>query len=132
MIKICLKQQKGFKSTNKVTLQLLSQTRRVSNSIVRLDFFQNEIVGGKTIPNEFEIFFSDENGKLISDVQLIIADSTSDDVKMRTYRKQFSMKNMTYKRENKYYLNIQERNSSNLPERIEFTINIAFTDDFGF
>lgn len=42
------------------------------------------------------------------------------------------MKNMTYKRENKYYLNIQERNSSNLPERIEFTINIAFTDDFGF
>lgn len=123
---------KGFKSTNKVTLQLLSQTRRVSNSIVRLDFFQPEIVGGKTIPNEFELFFSDENGKLISDVQLIIADSTSDDVKMRTYRKQFSMKSLTYKRENKYYLNIQERSSSNLPERIEFTINIAFTDDFGF
>lgn len=123
---------KGFQSTSKVTLQLLSQTRRVSNSIVRLDFFQQEIVGGKTIPNEFEVFFSDENGKLISDVQLIIADSNSDNVKMRTYRKQFSMKSIEYTKTTKYYLNIQERNSSNLPERIEFTINIAFVDDFGF
>jgi len=122
---------KGFESTSKVTLQLLSTTRRVSNSIVRLDFFQPEIVGGKTIPNEFELYFSDQNGNLVSDVQLVIADSTSEDVKMRSYRKQFSMKSITYKREEKYYLNIQERNS-NLPERIEFTINIAFTDDFGF
>lgn len=123
---------KGFRSTNKVTLQLLSQTRRISNTLVRLDFFQPEIVGGKTLPNEFELFFSDENGRLISDVQLIIADSSSNDVKMRTFRKQFLMKSLTYKRDVKYYLNIQDRNSGNLSERIEFSINIAFTDDFGF
>lgn len=124
--------QKDYVEARKVGLQLLSQSRRVSNISFNLDFYQLEAIGGKLLPNEFELYFSDESGRPVSDIQRIIADKTTDQVNERVFRKRFTMKNISFSKDEKYYLNIVEKDSGNCMERIEYKINIAFLDDFGF
>lgn len=75
----------------------------------------------------------DATGKKISDVQKIIADKTTEDVQARTFRCNFSLKQQAYDSKELYYLIIEKEDSTDLPERIEFQIDIAFAaDDFGF
>ncbi|MDE5738336.1 MAG: BREX-1 system phosphatase PglZ type A, partial [Oscillospiraceae bacterium] len=123
---------KDYIEIRKVGLQLLSQSRKINNTMFHLDFYQPEPVNGKVIQNEFKLYFTDESGKMISDIQMIIADKTTNNVKERVFRKRFKMKNQKYSKTEKYYLNIVEKNSSVVSEHIEYTINIAFADDFDF
>ena len=123
---------KDYIETRKVGLQLLSQSRKVSNTMFHLDFYQPEPVNGKVIQNEFLLYFTNKAGKIISNVQMIIADKITDKIKERVFRKCFKMENQQYSKTEKYYLNIVEKNSEIISERIEYTINIAFADDFDF
>ena len=116
--------QKDYVEARKVGLQLLSQSRRVSNISFNLDFYQLEAIGGKLLPNEFKLYFSDENGRPVSDIQRIIADKTTDKVNERVFRKRFTMKYISFSKDEKYYLNIVEKDSENCMERIEYKINI--------
>jgi hypothetical protein len=46
------------------------------------------------------------------------------------FRIRFALKQMSYNRNMIYRLRIA--NSTDLPEEVEFRIDMAFTDDFGF
>lgn len=123
---------KHFVDIKKVEIQILSQTRKISNNIFSLDFYQRKAVGGKTVPATYELYICDSMGKVLSDVQTIIADKTNEEPQDRVTRVRFTMKGQEYPREEQYFLNIVEKGTTNVLAHIEFTINIAFVNDFDF
>ncbi|WP_022775130.1 BREX-1 system phosphatase PglZ type A [Butyrivibrio sp. AE2015] len=119
--------------TKPVEVMLLSANHKVSNMIFSLNFYQKEAVSGNREKAVYDAYFVDATGKKISDVQKIFADKTSEDVQNRTFRCNFSLKSQAYDNKETYYLVIEQEDSTDLPQRIEFQIDIAFAaDDFGF
>lgn len=123
---------KHFVGTKKVSLQLLSRTRKIANNIFSLEFYQPEAVGGKTIPATYEIYICDGLSNVVSDVQSIIADKTTDNVQERVTRLRFTLKGQNFDCSAAYYLNIVDKETGTVLEHIEFSIKIAFANDFDF
>jgi hypothetical protein len=117
--------------TKPVSVKLLSSTRKISNMIFSQDFYQEEPVSFNREACTYEVYFVDEDGKQISDVQKIIADKTNDNIQERTFRCTFNLKSQEYKNTAIYYLVI--RNDQGMESRVEYQINIAFaTGEFNF
>ena len=116
----------------KAVLQLISQSRKISNSIFSLDFYQTEAVSGKTAAATYDIYMADAAGKQISDTKTIIADKTSNNASERVFRTRFTLKSMEFKKTETYHLIVVEKGTTNVIEKIEFTIDIAFVNDFDF
>lgn len=124
---------RGKYDTKPVTVALLSASRKISNMIFSLNFYQEDAVGANREAATYDVYFVDKNGQKISDVQKIIADKTDADRQERTFRCSFSLKSQKYKNTENYYLVIADESGLQMPEKIEFTIDIAFaTDDFDF
>jgi hypothetical protein len=56
----------------------------------------------------YRLYFTDSNGKQISDVQKIIADKTSDNSQDRIFRCSFNLKSLKYSNTENYYLVIAD------------------------
>lgn len=125
------KSSKKFVDIKKVTLKLISMTRKISNNIFSLDFMQTEAVGGKLVPATYEIFFSDKMSDHVSDVQTITADKTGEP-QDRVTKLRFTLRNVEFDGNAVYYLNIVDKDSGEIIERTEFSIKIAFANDFDF
>lgn len=123
---------KKFVDVRKAEIQLLSQSRKVSNSIFSLDFYQTEAVGGKVAAAAYEIYMADGSGKAVSDKKTVIADKTSSNGADRVFRTRFTLKGVEFRKTDTYYLTITEKETANVTDRIEFTIDIAFVNDFDF
>ena len=123
---------KKFIDVSKAEIQLLSQSRKVSNSLFSLDFYQKEAVGGKVSAAKYAIFMADATGVAVSDKKTIIADKTSANNEDRKFRERFTLKSLEYKKTDTYYLTIVEKDTATVIDRIEFTIDIAFVNDFDF
>lgn len=119
--------------TTPVTITLLSASRKISNMIFSLSFYQKEAVGGNNIPSNFLVYFVDSNGQRISDTNRIIADKTSDNTQDRTFRCNFSLRSQKYNNRDLYYLIIADESGTHPPVQEEFQIDIAFAvDEFNF
>ena len=119
--------------TKPVTLSLLSATRKISNMIFSLNFYQKEAVGDNRSACNYQLYFTDASGKQISDVARIIADKTSDNGQDRTFRCSFNLKSLKYSNRDSYYLVILDESGVQPPQREEFQIDIAFAlDEFNF
>lgn len=119
--------------TKPVTVNLLSASRKISNMIFSLNFYQKDAVGANREAATYLVYFTDENGRQISDVQKIIADKTSDNGTDRTFRCQFNLKSLKYSNTASYYLVIADEQGLQLPQRELFQIDIAFAvDEFDF
>ena len=116
----------------KAELQLISQSRKVSNSIFSLDFYQKDAVSGKVAAATYEIYMADTSGAAVRDKKTVIADKTSNNGSDRVFRTRFTLKSMEFKKTEIYYLTIVEKESGTIADRIEFTIDIAFVNDFDF
>ena len=123
---------KQFVDVTKAEIQLLSTSRKVSNSIFSLDFYQTEPVSGKVAKGEYEVYMTDASGKAVSDKQIIIADKTDADGSERKFRTRFTLKSTEFRKTDTYYLTIVEKETTSVTDRIEFTIDIAFVNDFDF
>ena len=123
---------KKYVDVKKAELQLISQSRKVSNSIFSLDFYQKEAVSGKVAPATYDIYMADAAGKAVSDRKTVIADKTSGNGSERVFRTRFTLKSIDFKKTETYYLTIVEKDTTNVTDRIEFTIDIAFVNDFDF
>ena len=86
----------------------------------------------KTIPATYEMYICDSLSSVVSDVQTIIADKTTDNVQDRVTRLRFTLKGQEFSCTDPYYLNIVDKDSGEVKEHIEFSIKIAFANDFGF
>ena len=127
------KRNKDKYDTKPVTVNLLSASRKISNMIFSLNFYQKEAVGDNREAATYLLYFTDASGKQISDTQKIIADKTSDNGQDRTFRCSFNLKSLKYSNTESYYLNIADESGLQLPQREEFQIDIAFAiDEFDF
>ena len=119
--------------TKPVTVSLLSATRKISNMIFSLNFYQKEPVGDNRSSCNYLLYFTDASGKQISDTARIIADKTSDNGQERTFRCSFNLKSLKYSNRESYYLVIADESGLQAPQREEFQIDIAFAlDEFNF
>lgn len=119
--------------TKPVTLNLLSASRKISNMIFSLNFYQKEAVGANREATTYLLYFVDAEGTQVSDTQRVIADKTSDNNQDRTFRVSFNLKSMKYSNKESYYLVIADESGLQLPQREEISIDIAFAvDDFDF
>ena len=119
--------------TKPVTLSLLSATRKISNMIFSLNFYQKEAVGDNRSACNYQLYFTDASGKQISDVVRIIADKTSENGQDRTFRCSFNLKSLKYSNRDSYYLVILDESGQQPPQREEFQIEIVFAvDEFNF
>ena len=118
--------------TKPVEISLLSAGRKLSNMIFSLNFYQKDPVGGNREAATYQLYFTDSNGTVISDVAKIIADKTSDNSQDRTFRCNFNLKSLKYSNTETYYLMIADENGLQVKKE-EFQIDIAFAvDDFDF
>lgn len=119
--------------TKRVTLSLLSASRKISNMIFSLNFYQKEAVTANRSAATYLLYFTDASGKQISDIVKIIADKTSDNGQDRTFRCSFNLKPLKYSNRDSYYLVIADETGLQMPQREEFQIDIAFAvDEFDF
>ncbi|MBC2398733.1 BREX-1 system phosphatase PglZ type A [Clostridium tetanomorphum] len=117
----------------KANISLTSITRKVTNIITYLEFFQEEKIKDKVIAQRIKCYFETEEGNRISNENIIIGDSRSENPLERTYREKFVLKSMAYDKTKQYFLVMQDDEDSNgMYDRIPFTIDIAIVDEFGF
>ncbi len=119
--------------TKPATVSLLSSSRKISNMIFSLNFYQKEAVSGNREAATYILYFVDASGKQISDTQKIIADKTAASSQERTFRCTFNLKSLPYSNTETYYLIIADESGLGIPQREEFQIDIAFAvDEFNF
>jgi len=111
-------------------LKLVSESKKVANLMFSLDFMQEEAVGEKIQPCLYTVYFTNEEGADISDRPTVFADRSNESDSDRVFRVRFTMKSNAYDRNKIYRLVIT--NGKDIPKEIEFRIDIAFADDFGF
>lgn len=76
-------------------------SRKITNRITYLEFFQTELVEDKKTPLRLKLYFVDEEGNRISNENIIIADSRSKNPQDRTYREKFTLKDVAYDKNKK-------------------------------
>jgi hypothetical protein len=127
------RRNKNKYDTKPVTVSLLSASRKISNLIFALNFYQKEAVGASREAATYRLYFTDSNGKQVSDVQKIVADKTSANSQDRVFRCSFNLKSLQYSNTENYYLVIADETGTQIPQREEFQIDIAFAvDEFDF
>ncbi|MCM3443721.1 BREX-1 system phosphatase PglZ type A [Metabacillus halosaccharovorans] len=124
--------QKGAKAIKKVDIKLTNTTRKITNSIFNLEFFQTEKVEDKTTPRTVVIYMADEGGTVISNEETVIGDRPFDNPADRTFKIRFVLKNIPYDRNKTYYLTIRDTETSIIVEKIPFNINLGIISDFDF
>jgi len=126
------KKNKSKYDTKPVQVALLSSTRKISNMVFALSFYQKDAVGGNREAATYQLYFTDSSGMTISDVVKIIADKTSDNGQERIFRRSFNLRPLKYSSTGDYYLVIVDENGLEV-QREEFQIDIAFVaDEFDF
>ena len=126
------KSYKNYEEVKKAELQLIDSTRnKVFTNTFSLEFYQKEPVGGKTTEAKYEIYMADASGRDVSDRKIIIADKTDSDVTNRRFKITLNLKSMEFKKTESYYLTVEDKDKKNIVNRVEFTINVAFANDFG-
>ena len=113
-----------------VTIALLSSNRKICNMIFNLSFYQKEAVEKNFVACNYDVFITDELGRVVSDKQKIIADRTSTNVKEREFRCTFNLKSQKFNNSDLYYLVIQDEAGLQIPIKTEVQIDIsmAFSD----
>lgn len=124
--------QKGAQTITKVDIKLTSTTRRITNSIFHLDFFQTEKVADKVVPRTVEVYMVDSEGTILSNEETIIGDRSFDNPADRTFKIQFVLKNIPYDRNQTYYLVLKDMETGVVTDKLPFTINLGIVSDFDF
>lgn len=120
--------------SSKVEVKLTNISRKVTNRITYLEFFQTEKVEDKKIPISLKLYFEDEQGNRISNENIIIADSRSSKPEDRTFREKFTLKDQPYDKAKKYYLIMEDEDEAveKIYDKVPFMIDLAIVNDFGF
>lgn len=116
----------------KVDIKLTNTTRKITNSLFHLSFFQTEKVEEKVVPRSVLIYMADEDGSVISNEETIIGDRTSDNPEERTFKLRFALKTITYDKNKSYFLTLKDVETGVILERIPFSINLGIVSEFDF
>lgn len=126
---------KDFEDTQVATLGVLSESRRITSLLCTVSLLQNEAVGGKVLPGEYELVFTDASGNEVSDVVKAHADRTSENPQERVLKASFALRSSsTFSSKDAYYLVARVKDTGEIAWRENYTIEVAFSPgfDFGF
>ena len=123
---------KGAVDTEKVKINLISEVRKITSLAISLEFLQKEAVTDIIKSAEFEIFFTDSNDNIISNIENYKADSEEGETKKRIRKFKFTLKNQKYSKNEDYYLIVKDKESEIEEIREKMMIDVLFADDFGF
>ncbi|WP_088049433.1 BREX-1 system phosphatase PglZ type A [Virgibacillus dakarensis] len=117
-------------AVSKVDVKLTTPTRKITNTVTYLEFFQMDKVAEKMLPRRLKLYFVDEAGNRISNENIIIAETTSSQATERTSREKFVFRAKAYDKRGTYYLILEDEETKTDPvyERYAFTIDIALGD----
>lgn len=116
-----------------VDLNILSTSRKISNMIFNLSFYQSEMLSANREAANFTLYFVDPHGEKVSDEVRIIADKNTGNEQDRVFNVTFNLKVGKYDNKETYNLLVFEESNRILPKKIEFVIDIPFaTDEFDF
>lgn len=121
---------KGYVEASNAELAILTESRKITNIVFSLEFFQRQPVGGKIRPCTYNVQLIDEGGKPVSDRKTVIADRSHDNASERVFRVRFHLSGGVYDKEKTYRLVIS--NGVDLPVEIPFRIDVLGGEDFGF
>ena len=124
--------QRGLKQIQKVDVKLTSTTRKITNALFSLEFFQTEKVEEKMNPRTVIIYMEDEEGNVLSNEETIIGDRSFDNPAERTFKLSFALKNSSYNRNETCYLIIKDEETDIATDKIPFSINLGIVSDFDF
>ncbi len=125
---------KEFEDTRPATLRVLSDVRRITNSLFGVNFLQEEPAVGKVLPCEYELSFADSSGNEVSDVVKAHADKTSPNPQDRVVQVRFALKGSSFSSKEQYFLVARERETGRIMWKEPYTIEVSFapSDMFGF
>jgi hypothetical protein len=124
--------QKNSREIEKVDVKLTNTTRKITNSLFNLTFFQTEKVEDKRIPRTVKIYMVDEAGSIISNEETLICDRITDKPDERTFKLRFALKSIPYDKNKKYHLVTIDTETKVMVEKTPFTINLGIVSDFDF
>lgn len=124
--------QKNSREIEKVDVKLTNTTRKITNSLFNLTFFQTEKVEDKRVPRTVKIYMVDESDTVISNEEMLICDRTSDKPDERTFKLRFALKSIPYDKNSKYYLITKDDETNVIVEKTLFSINLGIVSDFDF
>ena len=127
---VLFKATKGKNEISKVGIQYVGISSKITNPIVHLDFLQTDKVEEKCSQLMLKAYFIDESGMKISNENIIIANSSSDNIEERRYKEKFVLRNLKYDRTKNYYLVLEDDETQEEIERIRFIIDISQKYEF--
>lgn len=123
---IQVKFDKYHVDTQKVTLELLSNFRVVTNRYVILDFLQQEPVTSDHKAAHYLLYFISDSNEKVSNENLVMADRKEKDVQKRYYKLQFQMKDMYFDPQQTYYLQIEDADTGETVYREPFRVEMGW------
>ena len=97
-----------------------------------MEFVQSAPVSDTVKAVNYALYFEDENGAKITNVENYAAESREQDTAKRIFKVKFVFKNQSYDAAKKYYLVIMNQDTNIELSRQEMRIDVAFAGDFGF
>jgi len=108
-----------------VGVRLKSIVRKITNRSFTLDFEQYERVEDKKFAITCETYLIDEFGEEVSGEYKFVANSNSDDASTRVTKIRYTLKNIVFDRNNKYFLILKNVDKPDeYIEREQFVIDI--------
>ncbi len=124
--------QKGYTAITKPEIVLLGDSRKISNNIFTLNFYQKQPCGGKMQPRTVLAWFEDEAGNTVSDTHRLLCDLTAEDNRQRVLHVTFRLLGSGYDRKAAYGLVLRDADEKAPLMRIPFQIDVVFGNDFDF
>lgn len=124
--------QSSAKAVEKTKIKLTNATRKITNNIFTLNFFQTEKVADKIIPCSVYTYLVDEDEQVISNVEVIAGDKISSNPENRTFNIRFVLKALDYDKNKQYYLIIKDSETNVIYDKIPYVISLGIVSDFDF
>lgn len=126
--------QEEIESKSKVLQQLLEQVNDspildmdenlLTNNLISRNFLQTKEIEGCV---EYKLYFVDSLGEIISEVKYMVQKTKGEQTKLV-----FELNGANFDAKKAYYLLIKNKETDELLGKLQYKINIAFTNDFGF
>jgi uncharacterized protein (TIGR02687 family) len=117
--------------TKRVDVEVIGGSRKITNKIFKVELYQLDPISDTILPRKFKVYFVNEDGDLISDINDYVADKKENS---RISKLRFTLKDKIYKENEKCYLILENEDETveKIYKKTPFEISLLISDDFDF
>lgn len=126
--------QSGRSKATPVSIKVTEGAHRITSRSVMVPISQEEPVTDKTTAATYVLYFVDSQDRPISNEQRYVADSREDDPQSPSRRQSFylTLQDRDFDNSGAYYLIIQNAETKEEIQRIQYQMDLTIKGDFGF